>query len=66
MLHDQLATVLEAMVVPLLLINSVAILRAAYAGVQAIASGAARTGCKTCERIAAKIAAMLSAAIPQH
>ncbi len=42
MLHDQMITVLAATVVPLVLINSVGIVRASYVTAHSIASGVAR------------------------
>ncbi len=42
MLHDQMITVLAATVVPLLLINSVGVVRASYATAHSIARGVAR------------------------
>jgi hypothetical protein len=54
MLHDQVTTILAAIAVPLLLLNSVGIVRGAYATSLSIAGGTAHRGRRTCGRVAAK------------
>ncbi len=65
-MRDQMITVLEAIVVPLLLMNSAGIARSIYSSARSLACGATRMGSKACDLVVAKAVTMRAATLARH